>query len=138
MLVKAIGAALQGIDAIPVTIEVLTEPGIQFVMVGLPDTAVKESAERVASAIQQAGFEFPRRKVVVNMAPGDVRKEGAAYDLPIALGILAASEQINATLLSDFLRRRPETGYRQFIPVRRDRSYFWILRVSTRDRKSVV
>lgn len=103
MLVKAIGAALQGIDAIPVTIEVLTEPGIQFVMVGLPDTAVKESAERVASAIQQAGFEFPRRKIVVNMAPGDVRKEGAAYDLPIALGILAASEQINATLLSDFL-----------------------------------
>ena len=103
MLVKAIGAALQGIDAIPVTIEVLTEPGIQFVMVGLPDMAVKESAERVASAIQQAGFEFPRRKVVVNMAPGDVRKEGAAYDLPIALGILAASEQISAALLSDFL-----------------------------------
>ena len=62
MLVKTIGAALQGIDAIPITIEVLADPGIQFVMVGLPDTAVKESAERVTSAISQSGYEFPRKR----------------------------------------------------------------------------
>lgn len=82
MLVKILGAALQGIDAIPITIEVVTDTGFQYVMVGLPDTAVKESAERVMSAIHQSGFEFPRRKVVVNMAPADVKKEGSAYDLP--------------------------------------------------------
>ncbi|MDE6628341.1 MAG: YifB family Mg chelatase-like AAA ATPase [Muribaculaceae bacterium] len=103
MLVKTYGAALQGIDAIPITIEVLTDPGFQFVMVGLPDTAVKESAERVVSAIQQSGFEFPRKKVVVNMAPADVRKEGSAYDLPIALGVLAADELISPRLFGDFL-----------------------------------
>jgi len=103
MLVKTIAAALQGIDAIPVTIEVLADPGIQFVIVGLPDTAVKESAERVTSAIGQSGFEFPRKKVVVNMAPADVRKEGAAYDLPIALGILAADAQISPARFADFL-----------------------------------
>lgn len=62
MLVKILAAAIQGIDAIPVTVEVLTDTGIQFVMVGLPDTAVKESGERVVSAIQQAGYEFPRKR----------------------------------------------------------------------------
>ena len=67
MLVKITGAAIQGIDAIPITIETLIEPGFQFVMVGLPDTAVKESSERVASAIQESGFEFPRKKIVINM-----------------------------------------------------------------------
>ena len=90
MLVKTYGAALQGIDAIPITIEVVTDAGFQYVMVGLPDTAVKESAERVMAAIQQSGFNFPRKKVVVNMAPADVKKEGSAYDLPIALAVLAA------------------------------------------------
>ena len=103
MLVKTIGAALQGIDAIPITIEVLADPGIQFVMVGLPDTAVKESAERVTSAISQSGYEFPRKKVVVNMAPADVRKEGSAYDLPIALGILAADGQVSPHHFGEFL-----------------------------------
>lgn len=103
MLVKACGAALQGIDAIPITIEVLAGNGIQFIMVGLPDTAVKESAERVISAIGQSGYEFPRKKVVVNMAPADVRKEGSAYDLPIALGVLAADGQISAPHLGEYL-----------------------------------
>ena len=103
MLVKINGAALQGIDAIHITIEVLTDPGFQFVMVGLPDTAVKESAERVTSAVQQSGFDFPRKKVVVNMAPADVRKEGSAYDLPIALGVLAADGQMSDARFSDFL-----------------------------------
>lgn len=103
MLVKTFGAALQGIDAIPITIEVVTDVGFQYVMVGLPDTAVKESSERVMSAIQQSGFEFPRKKVIVNMAPADVKKEGAAYDLPIALGVLAADERIPSDMLSEFL-----------------------------------
>ena len=103
MLVKTYGAALQGIDAIPITIEVLTDSGFQFVMVGLPDTAVKESAERVISAIQQSGFEFPRKKVVVNMAPADVKKEGSAYDLPIALGVLAADELISPRHFEEYL-----------------------------------
>ena len=103
MLVKLTGAALQGIDAIPVTIEVLCEPGFQLVMVGLPDAVVKESAERVCSAIHQSGLEYPRKKIVVNMAPADVRKEGSAYDLPIALGILAASNQLDPHRFSDYL-----------------------------------
>lgn len=103
MLVKILAAAIQGIDAIPVTVEVLTDTGIQFVMVGLPDTAVKESGERVVSAIQQAGYEFPRKKVVVNLAPGDVKKEGPAYDLPIALGVLAADGQIGGASFGEYL-----------------------------------
>lgn len=103
MLVKTYGAALQGIDAIPITIEVVTDAGFQYVMVGLPDTAVKESAERVMAAIQQSGFNFPRKKVVVNMAPADVKKEGSAYDLPIALGVLAADEQIAHDKFADYL-----------------------------------
>ncbi len=94
MLQKTNGAAVQGIDAIPVTIEVSSEIGAMFCIVGLPDTAVKESYQRVLSAITQAGYEFPRAHIVVNMAPADVKKEGAAYDLPIAVGILAASGRI--------------------------------------------
>lgn len=94
MLVKIEGAALQGIDAIIVTVEVSVENGAAFAIVGLPDTAVKESGERVRSAIKQSGFKFPHRHTVVNMSPADVKKEGAAYDLPIAIGLLAASEQL--------------------------------------------
>lgn len=94
MLVKIQGAALQGIDAIMVTIEVAIDRGAQFSMVGLPDTAVKESSERVRSAIKESGYDYPHRNIVVNLAPADVKKEGAAYDLPIAIGILAGSEQI--------------------------------------------
>lgn len=89
MLVKTYGAAVQGIDAIPVTIEVLVKNGSLFSMVGLPDTAVKESYQRVQSAIMQSGMEYPRRNIVINLSPADVRKEGSAYDLPMAVGILA-------------------------------------------------
>jgi Mg chelatase-like protein len=103
MLIKLTGAALQGIDAIPVTIEVVCEIGFQTILVGLPDTAVKESTERVAAAMQQSGFDMPRKKTVVNMAPADVRKEGSAYDLPIALGILAASQQVAEAPFTDYL-----------------------------------
>ena len=95
MLVKTYGGALQGIDAIIITIEVSVSRGTMLTIVGLPDTAVKESGERVRSAIDMCGYEFPRRNIVINLAPADVRKEGAAYDLPIAVGILAANENIS-------------------------------------------
>lgn len=97
MLIKTYGAAVQGIDAIVVTIEVAAEKGASFSLVGMADTAVRESHERVVSAIMQNGLSWPRRRMVVNLSPADVRKEGAAYDLPIALGILAASGQITCT-----------------------------------------
>ena len=96
MLIKTYGAAVQGIDAIVITIEVAVSRGFVYTIVGLPDTAIKESNERVRSAMRESGFEFPRRSVVVNLAPADVRKEGSAYDLPIAIGILTASEEITA------------------------------------------
>ncbi|MCH5326466.1 MAG: YifB family Mg chelatase-like AAA ATPase [Duncaniella sp.] len=94
MLVKTHGAAVQGIDAILVTIEVAARPGAAFSLVGMADTAVKESYQRVLSAITHNGFSWPRRNMVVNLSPADVRKEGAAYDLPISIAILAACEQI--------------------------------------------
>lgn len=103
MLVKTYGAAVQGIDALVVTIEVSVENGMHFCIVGLPDTAVKESYQRVISAIRQSGYDFPRRGVVVNMAPADVRKEGAAYDLPIAVALLVGSGQIQAPDLSRYM-----------------------------------
>lgn len=103
MLIKTFGAALQGIDAITVTIEVTVEIGASFNLVGLPDAAVKESYQRVRSAVKQSGFEFPRHAVVVNMSPADVRKEGAAYDLPISLAILSASRQLDASQLGSYM-----------------------------------
>lgn len=96
MLVKLYGAAVQGIDAITVTIETYVSHGLGATIVGLPDTAVKESFDRVQTALAQTGFSWPRRQVVINMSPADVKKEGAAYDLPIAMGVLAASEIIPA------------------------------------------
>ena len=103
MLVKTYGAAVQGIDAIMITIEVVVDRGSGFIIVGLPDTAVKESGDRVQSAIRQCGGEFPRHHVVVNMSPADVRKEGAAYDLPIAVGILAADGKLPADRLGRYV-----------------------------------
>ncbi|GHV33856.1 magnesium chelatase [Bacteroidia bacterium] len=94
MLVKTYGCAIYGINAITITIETSIEVGINFFMVGLPDSAVKESQQRIESALSQCGYRLPGRKIVVNMAPADIRKEGSAYDLPLAIGILAASEQI--------------------------------------------
>lgn len=93
----------QGIDALTVTIEVLVNPGFTFSIVGLPDTAVKESQERVMSAIGMSGRTVPHRLILVNMSPADIRKEGAAYDLPIAMAILAADGQVNPDRLSRFL-----------------------------------
>ena len=103
MLVKVFGAAVQGIDAIVVTIEVNCSQGIHFFMVGLPDTAVKESHERILSAVEHNGYRFPRKQLIVNMSPADIRKEGAAYDLPLAIGILAADEKIAADKLNEYM-----------------------------------
>ena len=103
MLVKSFAAAVQGISATIITIEVSSTKGIQFYLVGLPDVAVRESHERIVSALQVNGYQFPHSRIVINMAPADIRKEGSAYDLPLALGILAAAGQVDATHLSEYL-----------------------------------
>lgn len=94
MLVKTYGSAVYGVNALTITIEVNISAGTKYYMVGLPDNAVKESLRRVASAITVSGFRMPKQKIVVNLAPADLKKEGSSYDLPIAIGILAASGQI--------------------------------------------
>ena len=103
MLVKVYGAALQGIDATIVTIEVNSSRGVKFFLVGLPDSAVKESHERIISALQVNGYKFPTCQIVVNMAPADIRKEGSSYDLPLAIGILAATKVVSEEKLSRYL-----------------------------------
>ena len=103
MLVKLYCAALQGVDATIVTIEVNSSRGIKFFLVGLPDSAVKESHERIVSALQVNGYKFPTCQIVVNMAPADIRKEGSAYDLPLAVGILAATGSIVSDKLDRYL-----------------------------------
>ncbi|MDE7471005.1 MAG: ATP-binding protein, partial [Paramuribaculum sp.] len=103
MLVKTFGAAVFGIDAIVVTVEASVGIGASFTIVGLPDTAVKESYQRVMTATEQSGLRFPIRRVVVNLSPADVRKEGSAFDLPIAVSILAASEIVPADRLGEFM-----------------------------------
>lgn len=103
MLVKLFGAAVQGIDATIVTIEVNSSRGIKFFLVGLPDSAVKESHERIVSALQVNGYKFPTCQIVVNMAPADIRKEGSSYDLPLAIGILAATGTISPDKLDKYL-----------------------------------
>ncbi len=102
MLVKTYGAAVQGIDATIITIEVNILSGIKFFMVGLPDVAVKESHERILSAFNHTGYKFPRKQVIVNMSPADIRKAGSSYDLGIAMGILAASEELSSKKLNDY------------------------------------
>ncbi|AWO00909.1 magnesium chelatase [Chitinophaga alhagiae] len=94
MLTKVFGSAVHGVEAITITIEVNVGQGTKFFLVGLPDNAVKESAYRIETVIKNTGFKMPRLRTVVNMAPADIRKAGAAYDLPITMGILAASKQV--------------------------------------------
>jgi magnesium chelatase family protein len=94
MLVKTFGSAVYGINATTITVEVNVGQGSKFFLVGLPDNAVKESERRMEAALKNVGFKMPGKRVVVNMAPADIRKEGSSYDLTIAMGILAASEQI--------------------------------------------
>lgn len=103
MLIKVFGAAVQGIDAYIVTIEASTSRGIKFFLVGLPDSAVKESHERIISAFHVNGYKFPSCQIIINMAPADIRKEGAAYDLPLAIGIMATVGELNADLLNDYV-----------------------------------
>jgi len=95
MFVKTFGSAVYGVEAITITIEVnWTAQGKEYCIVGLPDSAIKESMQRIESSIKTNGLEMPRTRIVVNLAPADIRKGGTAFDLPIAIGILAASEQI--------------------------------------------
>lgn len=103
MLVKTFGSAVVGVDAITITVEVNADKGFKFFMVGLPDNAVKESQHRISSALKNVGYKMPGKKLVINMAPADIRKEGSAYDLTIAIGILAASSQINDAKISDYV-----------------------------------
>jgi magnesium chelatase family protein len=103
MLVKTYGAAVQGINATLITIEVNVSTGIKFFLVGLPDNAVKESHERINSALEYNGHKLPRKQIVINMAPADIRKEGSAYDLPLAIGMLAADEKIHCEELERYV-----------------------------------
>ena len=109
MLVKTFGAAVQGINATIVTIEVNVSKGIKYFLVGLPDNAVKESHERIVSALQYNGYKFPRQQIIINMAPADLRKEGSSYDLPLAMGIMAAGEQISEERIKEYVEIGAET-----------------------------
>ncbi|TGE26201.1 YifB family Mg chelatase-like AAA ATPase [Hymenobacter metallicola] len=103
MLTKTYGSAVQGVNANTITIEVVVSQGTNFYVVGLADNAIKESQQRIEAALKIRGYRMPRTKVVVNMAPADIRKEGSAYDLPIALGILHASQQLTTDKLGDYV-----------------------------------
>ncbi len=103
MLVKVYGSAVIGVEARTITVEVNIDKGIAYHLVGLPDSAIKESSYRISGALKNSGFKFPGKKITINMAPADLRKEGSAYDLPLALGIMAASGQIESELLKDYL-----------------------------------
>ncbi|MFM2047474.1 MAG: hypothetical protein RI955_20 [Bacteroidota bacterium] len=103
MLVKSFGSAVYGVNAITITVEVNLTEGVGYFLVGLPDSAVKESMHRIESALKMCDFKMPRRKVVINMAPADIKKEGSAYDLTIAMGLLAASEQVKPDAIKDYI-----------------------------------
>ncbi|MFT5183787.1 MAG: magnesium chelatase family protein [Flavobacteriales bacterium] len=103
MLVKTYGSAVLGIDAATVTMEVHLGKGIAYLMVGLPDSAVKESQQRIKSSFDTLNLKWPRHAITINMAPADTRKEGSAYDLPLAVGLLAVSDQLNATELDQYV-----------------------------------
>lgn len=103
MVVKIITAALQGIDATPVFCETSVTNGCRVIMIGLPDTAVRESRDRIESAMRESGLKFPRKQVTINLAPADVRKEGALYDVPIATAIMAAGAIIQTEKIADYM-----------------------------------
>lgn len=103
MLVKTFGSAVFGVDATTITIETNIDPGINFQLVGLPDNAVKESQHRITAALKNNAYNWPGKRITINMAPADIRKEGSAYDLPIALGILSASEQVSFPELDHYI-----------------------------------
>ena len=103
MLVKVSGASMQGLQATAVTIEVNATRGVRFVLVGLPDNAVKESHERILAAIENSGYTFPTRQITINLSPADIRKEGSGYDLPMAIGILATEDKVNTSQLGKYM-----------------------------------
>src|SRR5690349_7432762 len=105
MQVRTFGSAVYGVEAITITVEVnWTGSGVNYLIVGLPDSALKESLQRVESTIKAIGLYMPRTRIVVNLAPADIKKSGTAFDLPIAIGILAASEQLkHAEQISDYV-----------------------------------
>jgi magnesium chelatase family protein len=103
MLKKVFGSAVFGVEATTITVEVNVDKGIGYHLVGLPDNAIKESNYRIAAALQNNGFKIPGKKITINMAPADLRKEGSAYDLTLAIGILAASNQIQAENLEEYI-----------------------------------
>jgi len=119
MLVKVYGSAVFGVEATTITIEVNIVKGIGYHLVGLPDIAIKESNFRIAAALQNTGYKIPGKKITINMAPADMRKEGSAYDLSLAIGILAANEQIQSDEIEKYIimgelsfRWRPTTYQR--------------------------
>lgn len=103
MLSKVYSASIQGIDAFVVTIEVVVERGVQFTIVGLPDAAVKESYQRIVSAMKQSGVAFPHKRTIINLSPADIKKEGAAFDLPMAIGILSSNEALTCENLNEYM-----------------------------------
>ncbi len=137
MIARVPTATVYGIDGIKIDVEVDITYGLPaFNMVGLPETSVKESKERVRSAIKNAGFEFPGDRITINLAPADVRKEGSSFDLPIAVGILAVMKAINAESLRDHLiagelsldgrvkAGSRDTSYDHACPRGKDRNYY--------------
>ena len=103
MLVKVYGSAVFGIEATTITVEVNIDKGIGYHLVGLPDNAVRESSYRISAALSNNKFKLPGKKIIINMAPADIRKEGAAYDLTLAVGILAASNQIKSENIHEYV-----------------------------------
>jgi len=103
MLVRTFASAVTGIDAVTVTIEVNVSRGVRFFLVGLPDSAVKESQQRIESALRSMGYHWPGKQVVINMAPADIRKEGSSYDLPLAIGILSADEKVGIEKIDSYV-----------------------------------
>ena len=103
MLVKVFGSAVFGVEATTITIEVNIDKGIGYHLVGLPDNAIKESSYRIAAALKNNGYNLPGKKITINMAPADLRKEGSAYDLTLAIGILVASGQIQTEESSNYV-----------------------------------
>lgn len=103
MLVKVYGSAVFGIEATTITVEVNIDKGIGYHLVGLPDNAVRESSYRISAALQNIGYKLPGKKIIINMAPADIKKEGASYDVTIAIGILAASNQIKSENINEYV-----------------------------------
>lgn len=103
MLTKVYGSAVFGVDATTITIEVNVDKGVGYHLVGLPDNAIKESSYRIAAALQNNGYKIPGKKLILNMSPADLRKEGSAYDLPLATGILIATEQIKGEHIDKYV-----------------------------------